>query len=444
MDIEKNVSLLGVKALSKMQENAIEVIRTNDNVVLLSPTGTGKTLAFLLPIIENMDAEEENPQVIILSPTRELALQTYKVSKKINPQLRVSCLYGGRPAMEEHRNMNVLKPQMIIGTPGRVLDHMTKENFSVSSIKRLVVDEFDKMLELKFQDEMSAIVQGLPNLTSHVLVSATNSKEIHLFPAFAKRKPTYLNYLGEAGMAVPDTICHYIVRSPQKDKLETLRLLLGKFRGEPTVVFVGYRDAVARVGNYLHTQGFFVSTFHGGLEQKDREMALAMFFCGAKNVLVSTDLSARGLDIRTLRNVVHYHLPAHKEDYLHRCGRTGRWEDTGNSFLILGPEEAVPEYSQITFSEYQLLPPAEAPVPPVWTMLYIGKGKHDKISKGDIVGFLCKKGGARADEIGPIEIKEHYSFVSVKRSKSKQIMELCRNERIKKMSTRIELVRDSH
>ena len=443
MDIKENVSLPGVKALSEMQKNAIETILANENVVLLAPTGSGKTLAFLLPLIEKVSADDDNPQAVILSPTRELAQQTYHVLRKISPRLRVSCLYGGRPAMEEHRKMNVLKPQVIVGTPGRVLDHMEKENFPVGFIKSLVIDEFDKMLELKFQEELFSIMRGLPALKSHILVSATDSEEIGSFPAFERNTPVYLNYLEGKGKALPASIAHYMVKSPQKDKLETLRLLLGKLGGEPAVVFVGYRDAVVRVGDFLRGQGFFVSLFHGGLEQDEREHALSLFSCGVTNVLVSTDLSARGLDISTLRNVVHYHLPARSEDYMHRCGRTGRWENEGNSFLILGPEETMSAIPHVSFKEYKLQPPFSAPVVPEWSMLYIGKGKRDKVGKGDVVGFLCKKGGAKAEEIGVIEIRERYTYVSVKRARIRQIVELCRDEKIKNMSTKVELVRNS-
>lgn len=431
---------LGISELSEMQKNADEVIRNNDNVVLLAPTGTGKTLAFLLPLLEGVKDTEE-VQALILSPTRELANQTYEVLGGLKSGLRGICLHGGRPAMEEHRVMNASKPQIVVGTPGRVNDHLDKENFNSNSIRILVIDEFDKMLELKFQDELSRIVSRLTNVKRTILVSATNAKEIPDFMDLSKH-PVTLNYLGEGNAALPSSIRHFVVRSTQKDKLEALRLLLGKIEDEQAVVFVGYRESVERVGGFLREQGFVCSLFHGGLEQEDREKALYMFMAGAANILVSTDLSARGLDIPTLANVIHYHLPARAEDYMHRCGRTGRWERSGNSFILLGPEEKIPEFANVEFMDYPLEPPFAAPKVPLWAMLYIGKGKRDKLSKGDIVGFLCKQGGARAQEIGSIDVRERYSYVSVLRSKSRQILKQCTGEKIKKMSTKVELMKD--
>ena len=431
---------LGIPQLSEMQFNAVETIRNNKNVVLLSPTGTGKTLAFLLPLLEKLNPQEDLPQAVILSPTRELAKQTHAVLVKMKSPFRVSCVYGGRPAMEEHRQMSRLKPQMVIGTPGRVLDHIDKANFAVDKVQFLVIDEFDKMLELKFQAELSAIIERLPSVSSNVLVSATNSDAIRQFGPFVKHHPVVLNYLGENKESLPPSIQHYIVHSPVKDKLETLCHLLRSLRGESAVVFVNYREAAERVGAYLKGQGFVCSVFHGGLEQDKRERVLFLFAGGAANVLVSTDLSARGLDIRSLRHIVHYHLPVHPEDYLHRCGRTGRWDDDGDSFLLLGPEETIPEYANVSFAELTLKSPVPAPQLPLWQTIYIGKGKRDKISRGDVVGFLCKQGGAKADDIGRIDVRERYTYVSVKRSRCRQIMSQCANEKIKKQKTCIEIV----
>lgn len=432
---------LGISRLSDMQANVIETIRTNQNVVLLAPTGTGKTLAFLLPLIEKINVKDDALQAIVLSPTRELANQTFQVLQTMKSPVRVACVHGGRPAMDEHRVIKSLQPHVIIGTPGRIIDHLGKGNFLPDNVKSLVIDEFDKMLELKFQDEILTIEKELFAVSDNVLVSATDSSEISLFAAFNKRHHVRLNYLGQNEAALPNTIKHYVVHSPQKDKLETLRNLLSTFKGEPAVVFVGYRESVERTGQSLKQQGFACSLFHGGLEQDDREKALYMFSGGSVNVFVSTDLSARGLDIRTLRHVVHYHLPLRKEEYMHRCGRTGRWEDEGSSYIILGPEENLPDYADIDFALYELNPPYEAPQAPAYSTIYIGKGKRDKISKGDVVGFLCKQGGAKSDDIGRIDVRERYTYVSINRSRCRQILNQCAGEKIKKMSTRIELMK---
>jgi len=435
------LSRLGISQLSEMQRNAVSVITANADTVLLAPTGTGKTLAFLLPLVSALDSEKAEPQALVLSPTRELAEQTFSVFTRMGTPLRACCLHGGRPAMDEHRQLNNIQPQLIVGTPGRINDHLDKGNFAADGIRMLVIDEFDKMLELKFQDELGRIVRRLTGVRRSVLVSATDAPEIPAFMGLTRRRPVVLDYLSPSSSRQKARITHYIVRSPQRDKLETLRMLLSKFGQQQAVVFVGYRESVDRVGQFLRGQGYSVSLFHGGMEQRERERSLYLFAGGAANVLVSTDLSARGLDIPTLRHVVHYHQPARPEDYLHRCGRTGRWDQNGDSYLILAPGETEPQYEGVDFEEYDLRPPYAPPAPSKWASVYIGKGRKDKLSKGDVVGFLCKQGGARRDDIGRIDMGEHWAYVAVLRSRVRQIISQCQGEKIKKLSTKIELMK---
>ena len=436
-DILKN---LGLTALSEMQQNAVELISHNMNAVLLAPTGSGKTLAFLLPLADSIRTDNDDVQAIVLSPTRELALQTMTVLTAMKTGIRATCCYGGRPAMEEHRKIAALRPQVIIGTPGRLNDHIDKGNFSTQGVRMLVVDEFDKMFELKFQDEVENLLGKVPQKRRCVLVSATDMEEIPEFAGFSHKVPAVLNWLEGDHGNVAEGISHFVVRSEQKDKLETLDHLLRTLGHEQAVVFVNYREAVERTGNWLREEGHSVSLFHGGLEQDDREAALALFRSGSVNVLVSTELSARGIDVPTLQNVIHYHLPANRESYIHRCGRTGRWENGGKSFVIVGPEESAPQYEGVEFADYVPKPPYPAPAKPEWTMLYIGRGKRDKLSKGDIVGFLCKTGGLKASDIGMIDVRERYAHVAVRSSMVKQTLHNIAGEKIKKMSTKIETI----
>lgn len=437
MDINKILSNLNINQLSEMQQNAVELIRNNINAVILAPTGSGKTLAFLLPLVETISTDSDYPQALVLSPTRELALQTFNVLKGMKTEVRAACCYGGRPAMDEHRHISSIRPHIIIGTPGRLNDHITKENFSCSNIKTLVVDEFDKMFELNFQDEVEALLDKLPNRQRCILVSATDMKEIPEFVAFKHHQPATLNYISRT---TASGITHHTVLSPQKDKLETLGQLLCSLGQQQAVVFVNYREAVERTGTWLAKEGHSISMFHGGMEQQDREAALSLFRSGSANVLVSTDLSARGIDIPTLQNVIHYHLPLNQEAYTHRCGRTGRWEMTGKSYIILGPEESLPDFG-ITTTAITLQPPYPSPQKPQWVTLYIGRGKKDKLSKGDIVGFFCKTGGIKGQDIGMIDIKERYAYVAIRQNVAKSVLNNISGEKIKKMSTRIELIR---
>lgn len=439
MDFKTILNNLGLEQLSPMQENAVALIRNNINAVVLAPTGSGKTLAFLLPLIETINTESDDLQALILSPTRELALQTHNVLKAMKTSCRALCCYGGRPAMDEHRQMASLKPHIIIGTPGRLNDHIDKQNFNTATIKTLVVDEFDKMFELKFQDEVEALLGQLPGRQRCILVSATDMKEIPEFVAFRHRPPAVLNYLDKRHAAARG-ITHLVVHSPQKDKLETLHQLLCSLGEEQAVVFVNYREAVERTGQYLAEQGHSVSLFHGGLEQQDRESALSLFRNGSVNVLVSTDLSARGIDVPTLQNVIQYHLPLNREAYIHRCGRTGRWDEEGRSYLILGPEEKMPDFNE-EFHPLELQPPYPAPAKPQWVTIYIGRGKKDKLSKGDIVGFFCKTGGMKGQDIGAIDIRERFAYVAIRKSVANSVLRNIAGEKIKKMSTRIEQIK---
>ena len=439
-NIDSILQNLGLHQLSDMQENAVALIRANRNVVLLAPTGSGKTLAFLLPLTEAIDKTRDEVQALILSPTRELALQTLNVLNAMKTGVRALCCYGGRPAMDEHRKINALHPQIIIGTPGRLNDHIDKQNFSTAAIRTLVVDEFDKMFELNFQDEVESLLGKVPRRERCILASATNMPEIPTFAGFRNQPPAMLNFLVRENGTVDTKIRHFIVRSEQKDKLLTASRLLCLLGVKQSILFVNYREAAERVAQWLIHEGHSVSLFHGGLEQTDREAALNLFRSGSANVLVSTELAARGIDIPALQNVIHYHLPANPEAYIHRCGRTARWDTDGNSFLIVGPEEQVPKYPDVQFEQFPLQPPYPTPAKPEWAMLYIGRGKRDKLSKGDIVGFLCKTGRIKATDIGVIDVKERYAHVAVRRSELKQLMLHIIGEKIKKMTTRIESV----
>ena len=331
-----DLSALGIKALNPMQEEMLYEVRKRDSLVLLSPTGSGKTLGYMLPVVEAMNSNTW-PTVLVLVPSRELAIPTQSVAIKLCKDTRAYACYGGRPAMDEHRVMRNLSPCMLIGTPGRVLDHMKKGNFDYTRIDILVIDEFDKSLELGFRQQMGDIIKMLPSVKKRILLSATDSPEI---PAFVGVDKVHrMDYLSDTDTDYADRIRQFMLRSPEKDKLETLGRLLCSLGSSPSIVFLNYREAVDRVCQFLQKAGFSVSAFHGAMEQKDRERALFRFQSGCANVLVSTDLAARGLDIADVENIIHYHLPMNNDAYIHRNGRTARWDRAGASYLILGPEE---------------------------------------------------------------------------------------------------------
>ena len=431
---------LGITELNEMQQEAGNAILCGkQDVVVLSPTGSGKTLAYLLPLVQLLDARQDDVQALVIVPGRELALQSDRVLKDMGSGLRSAACYGGRTAMDEHRKLKEVRPQIIFGTPGRLNDHLDKGNISPYGVRYLVIDEFDKCLEMGFHDEMARLLKKLPGVRRRFLLSATDTEQI---PDFVQMGRTQrLDYLREEEQ-VPDRVVLYEVKSPVKDKLETLKSLLCELGDQQSIVFLNYRDAVERVDDYLHRQGFATSAFHGGMEQKQREDALYKFSNGSANIFVSTDLASRGLDIPDIQNIIHYHLPQNEQELVHRVGRTARWDKEGRAFFIVGPEETMPEFIDGEVEVYDISRPSVlVPPSPKNATLYIGKGKKDKISKGDIAGFLCKKGGLEPGEIGRIDVMDRYAYAAVSRSKLQQVLRQTKGEKIKGIKTVIEPVK---
>lgn len=436
MSIDDITSGLGIHT-SAMQQAAIDVIAgTNKNLVLLSPTGSGKTLAYLLPLSQLLDSSTDSVQAIVIVPGRELAIQSAEVLQKMKAGIRGYASYGGRPTMDEHREIRKTMPHVIFATPGRLNDHLDKGNFDTTNVRFTVIDEFDKCLEMGFADEMSRAVERLPQYARRIFLSATDmTEDARLTSVLSTNGFRCLDYRSEDNA---EKVTTFVVHSSDKDKLATLSDLLCSFEGKSTIVFLNYRDSVERTFQYLTDKGFTPIAYHGGLDQKAREEAIYRFANGSVNVLVSTDLGSRGLDIPNVSNVVHYHLPETEEAYTHRVGRTARWDKTGNAFFLLGPEETVPEYVNDDVDEYVMPDVLPQPIAPNMVTLYIGKGKKDKISKGDIVGYLCKTGGLKGNEIGRIDVYDYYSYVAVSRKKLKTVLHNAQGGKIKGQRTKVE------
>lgn len=429
--------------LTPMQEAAGKAISNGRNVQLLSPTGSGKTLAFLLPIISRL-VKNGQIQAVIIVPSRELALQienVFKTQMKTFDQaakLPVGmALYGGRPAMEEHRTLREVLPEIIFATPGRILDHIGKGNIDISKTQVLVIDEYDKCLELGFREEMVQISESFRFVRQFVLTSATATDEDS--PVLQHRQWITLDYTADSTLDQRLTLKSVV--SPERDKVETLARLLSSLGTEQSIVFVAHRESAERIANLLNSEKFSCVVYHGGMEQDRRERALYRFRAAAATTLVSTDLAARGLDIPGVRHIIHYHLPLDEAAFTHRSGRTARWEDHGTAYLILGPDEHLPAFITDDIETLDVQDFHIRPRQPKWTLLYIGRGKKDKLSKADILGFLCKKGSLNTQQIGRIDLAAHAAYVAVERSAVKHLLQLIGNEKIKKMKTIIEPLR---
>lgn len=430
---------LNITSLTPMQEATAQAWTTGRDLILLSPTGTGKTLAFLLPLATGLSEHQPNVQAIVISPSRELALQTTRVFADMRTPLRALCCHGGRPTMDEHRLMQQTHPALIVATPGRLADHLRKNNFPTGQVHTLIIDEFDKCLELGFQEEMEEIIRLLPAVKRRVLLSATDTADL---PPFAcptqdpEAAPLRLDFLQTH--TTDDRLTLHTVPSPAKDKLETLFRLLCTLGNASTLVFANHRESVDRIARFLRDRRFPASPFHGGMEQDNRERALYKFRNGTTPVLICTDLAARGLDIDGVANIVHYHLPLTPDTFTHRNGRTARWEARGNAYLILHTDEKRPDWLPPHIPALDL-PATTPPIPrPDWATIYIGKGKRDRLSRADIVGFLCKKAGLSRDDLGRIDILPHFALAAIRRNRLAQTLRLVQGEKIKGLHTRIE------
>lgn len=437
MDIQQITSRLGLTPSPMQQAASKAILSGSGNVEVLSPTGSGKTLAYLLPLAQLLDATSDALQAVVIVPGRELAIQTAEVLASLKAGLRGYACHGGRPTMDEHRELRKVKPQIIIATPGRLNDHIDKGNIETGDVRFVVIDEFDKCLQMGFADEMNKAVSSLPRSARRIFLSATDVSTDELINTT----------LSPAGFEVvdfrqdaqqEDRVKVNIVHSPDKDKLAVLAALLRCFKGESTIVFLNYRDSVERTAAFLSDEGFTVSAYHGGLDQRQREEAIYRFANGSANVLVSTNLGSRGLDIPDVKNIVHYHLPETEEDYTHRIGRTARWDKDGNTYFILSQGETLPDYVQADTLDFTMPDELPAPVAPRMVTLYIGKGKKDKISKGDVVGFLCKSGKLKGQEIGRIDVYDYYAYAAIERGKLKSVLRNVQGEKLKGQKTKVE------
>jgi len=437
-DLDQILANLNIEALNEMQQASISANETNANVVLLSATGSGKTLAFLLPILNTLDNQSKETQALVIVPSRELAMQIEKVFKQLGTGHKVTCCYGGHKREIEENNL-IQPPALIVGTPGRIADHIRRENIKTKAIRTLVLDEFDKSLELGFQDEMSEIIAALPALEKRILTSATSAVEIPDFVGL--KEEIVLNFLSEDdkinnGLAIKK------VMSDDKDKLNVLFNLVCYLGNRSTIIFCNHRESVERTNQLLREKGIVSEFYHGAMEQRDRDSALCKFRNGTTNILVTTDLAARGLDIPNIRYIIHYHLPLTEDVYTHRNGRTARMEASGTAILILSPEEKMPDYITEDVEEIKLdLGSYEIPEKPKWTTLYLPHGKKDKVNKIDIVGFLTNKAELKKEDIGLIEVKDFFSFVAVRKTKVNHALHLVKEERIKGKKAKVEVAK---
>jgi ATP-independent RNA helicase DbpA len=433
--IDKMLSYLKIDGLNGLQTEALETAQEDGDLVLLSDTGSGKTLAFLLPILAFMDEKIAGTQALAIVPSRELAIQIERVFKTMGTGFKVTCCYGGHLRETEENNL-IEAPAFIVGTPGRLADHIRRNNIHTGGIRTLVLDEFDKSLELGFQEEMSFIIGSLQSLNKRILTSATAATEIPDFVGLQSVQT--LDFL--SGVKT-ERLTLRQVSSPDNDKIDTLFRLICWIGDRSTVVFCNHRESVERVSALLRDKGIVNVFYHGALEQPERDSALAKFRNGSANFLVTTDLAARGLDVPNIRYIIHYHLPATEEVYTHRNGRTARMDASGTAILILSPEESLPAYIKEQPEPLVLPATATPPDKPKWATLFISAGKKDKVNKVDVVGFFTNKGQLKKEDIGLIEVKDFFCFVAIRKANVSHTLQMIKNEKLKNKKVKIDVAK---
>ncbi len=427
---------LGISDLNDLQKSVLKNLKISSSAIIYSPTGSGKTLAFsvtLLKALKNFDTEKL--QSVIIAPSRELVIQISDVIRPIAPDYKVTSLYGGHNVADEKNSLQNV-PSIIVGTPGRLLDHANRGNIDLTNVRQLILDEFDKCLELGFEEEMRKLLKKMPNLSRKILTSATILKDMPDFVNLIDY--VTLDFLESAENPSERTTV-WQVKSEEKDKLAALRTLLYSIPQGKTIIFANYRDAVSRIYQNLKDNQISAGIYHGALEQMDREKAIAMFNNESYPILVSTDLGSRGLDIKEVKNIIHYHLPVSQESYTHRNGRTARVDKTGDVYILTHQDEQLPDF--VTIDETFNLPEKceQKSIVNRNSTLYFKAGKKEKISKADIVGFIANNSQIAPNEIGVINVYDHYALVAVPKHKAKTAVAQLLKAKIKGKKIRIEI-----
>ncbi len=437
ISVDSILQNLKIKELNAMQLASLEAHQQQQDIILLSATGSGKTLAFLLPIVPLLQTNKQQTQVLIIVPSRELAQQIEQVFKQMGTGLKITSCYGGHKRETEENNL-LEAPAIIVGTPGRLADHIRRGNIAIDTIAHVILDEFDKSLDLGFTEEVSFIIGSLPNIQKRMLTSATEAIEIPSFIGIDN--PIKLSFLTDEDLHI-EKLAIKLVHSKEKDKIDTLFNLLCQIGGQSCIVFCNHRESVERVSNLLKEKGIANEYYHGAMEQQERDSAICKFRNGSTYFLITTDLAARGLDIPNVRYIIHYHLPHTEDMFVHRNGRTARMEASGTVVLILSEEETIPKYITAAVDEWSIHDQNELPEKPKWTTLFIAAGKKDKVNKIDIVGFLGNKGQLKKEDIGLIEVKDFFSFVAIRKNKASTTLNLIKNEKIKNKKVKIDIAK---
>lgn len=467
-EIMKSLDVLEYKEPTGVQEKVIPEVLFNKDLIVKSQTGTGKTGAFVIPLCEKVKWEENDPQVLILSPTRELAIQIGEDVKNIGRYKRIKgvSVYGKSPFKDQAQELKG-KTHIVIGTPGRVLDHIDRGTFNTSNIKYLVIDEADEMLNMGFIRQVEGVIRRIPKKRVTMLFSATIPEEIQELCSKHLNRP--VNIEVESNGLVVDRIENILFRVKGEEKLKYLRMLLAKEKPETAVIFCRTKENVDVEYDYLNSLGYSVDKIHGGMLQKDRISTMERFKKGDFRILVATDIASRGIDVEGITHVINIDVPLEKESYVHRIGRAARAGKSGKAITFVTPYEDrflndIEEYIGFKISQKnlreialdeRLLESEESVlkkkakkkgskgknINKEITKLYFNGGKKKKIRAVDFVGTISNIDGVSAEDIGIIEIGDMGSYVEILNGKGKIVLDKLKDSTIKGKKLKVEIAK---
>ncbi len=437
-DIVYNIEhRLGIEQLNLMQKEMSE--SRSMRLMLIAPTGSGKTVAFAIRLLRSIGypAEGHEVQGVVIAPSRELVLQISEVLRRVAVGFKITPLYGGHSMEDEINSLSVL-PDIVVATPGRLLDHLNRRILTLERVKSVVLDEYDKSLELGFADEMGRVMRRFRSMKLLMLTSATM---IDSLPDFVGDVSSFeIKDFSENAGAPVVSVPVVEVPSPVPDKLDTLTDLLKSMSQGKTIVFVNHRESAERVYERLAKTGFPAALYHGQLDQSRRRHALQLLANGSAPILVATDLASRGLDIPSVDAVIHYHLPLQQSVWVHRNGRTARQGASGMVYVIVSEHDNLPEF--VAFDRrFTPKRESEAMIVATSATLHINAGRKEKISRGDILGYLVKVGGLEASQVGAIALDDHESTVAVPVAGVEDLLARLRPEKLKGKRVRVTLLR---
>ena len=437
-DVLQNLSSLGYEQATPIQEAAIPLIQQEKDVIAKAKTGSGKTLAFALPLILKLDATEHFPQALIIVPTRELCEQIAGECKKLaryKADVKVVTLYGGTSLRAQVASLEK-GADILVGTPGRLLDHFSRETIHLGQIKTLILDEADRMLDMGFADDILKLVSNLPKKRQSLLFSATYPENIDKLTKVILKNPVEVKVDSqETKVAIEEHV--FTVEDKEKALLDTLK----HYQPNLVLIFCNTKIKTTEVSEMLKSKGFDVATLNGDLEQYERQEMLLQFANGSLPVLVATDLAARGLDIEAIDLVINFDTPMKTEDYTHRIGRTGRADKSGLA-VTLCDEYGLRKLSEIkpdlkAKSISTLTPNKNFYMQGSVATLCIDGGKKKKVRAGDILGTLCKDIGIENKQIGKINVYATHSYVAIDKAVIKKAFNGLKNGKIKGKNLRV-------